>query len=83
MTEPIQDEYKAMMNAIAGMLDKAFNGDAEGTERKTGFMLSIFPFGDEGRFNYISNGADRQDMICLMKEMITRFEGQPEISGNA
>ncbi len=77
MNEPIQDEYKQKMNDIARMLDKAFNGDAKGKSKKVGFMLSIFPFGDEGRFNYISNGADRKEMVCLMKEMITRFEENP------
>ena len=82
MSEPIQDEYLELMNDLAKMLDKAFNGDAKGEDRKVGFMLSVFPFGDEGRFNYIAN-SDRVDIVCLMKEMIARFEGQPEISGNA
>ena len=42
-----------------------------------------FPFGDHsGRCNYISNGADRKDVVTLMKKMIARFEGQPEIEGH-
>ena len=79
----IQSEYEKQMNEIAEVLDVVFNGDAIGKDRKVGFMLSVFPFGDEGRFNYISNVADRKDMVCLMKEIIARFEGQPKISGNA
>jgi hypothetical protein len=44
----------------------------------------VFPFNDhEGRCNYISNGADRRDVVTLMKEQIKRFEGQPEIKGTA
>jgi hypothetical protein len=44
----------------------------------------MFPFSDigdggEGRCNFISNGADRKDIVTLFKEMITRFEGQPEM----
>jgi hypothetical protein len=31
----------------------------------------------------VSNGADRQDVVTLMKEMIARFEGQPEVTGRA
>jgi hypothetical protein len=31
----------------------------------------------------MSNGADRRDVVTLMKEMIARFEGQPEVSGKA
>lgn len=84
MTEPIQEEYKESMNVIAKTLDEVFNGELKGKDRTTGFCLFVFPFGErEGRFNYISNGADRKDMVCLMKEMIARFEGQPEIKGTA
>lgn len=41
-------------------------------------------FGEkEGRCNFISNGADRKDIVTLFKEMIARFEGQPEMQGRA
>lgn len=84
---PIQPEYLDMMNAVAKGLDKVFNGDARGAERPTGFILMVYPFGDlasgDARCNYISNGADRGDVVTLMKEMIARFEGQPEMKGRA
>jgi len=72
---PIQDEYRARMNAIARVLDETFNGDARGSERKTGFVLLVFPYGDvDGRCNYISNGADRRDIIKLLREQANRFD---------
>jgi hypothetical protein len=82
---PIQREYHDMMNAVARGLDEVFNGEAKGAERKTGFVLLVFPFGDAdgSRCNFISNGADRRDVVSLMKEMIARFEGQPEQRGRA
>jgi hypothetical protein len=81
---PIGDEYIEMMNVIAQALDGMFNGNARGDDRKTGFVLMVFPFADQsGRCNYISNGAGRRDIVVLMKEMIARFEGQPEIKGHA
>jgi hypothetical protein len=82
---PVQDEYYAKMVAIVQALDETFNEGAKGNDRKTGFVLMVFPFGDDfdGRCNYMSNGAAREDIITLMKEMIARFEGQPEISGKA
>jgi len=81
---PIQPEYIEMMNAVAHVLDEMFNGKSKGRARKTGFVLMVFPFGDTtGRCNYISNGADRIDVVTLMKEMIQRFEGQPEMQGRA
>jgi hypothetical protein len=48
-------------------------------------VLLVFPYGQvsDGRVNYISNGANRRDIISLMKEMIARFEGQPEVTGHA
>ena len=81
---PIEPQYIDMMNSIARTLNQTFNGDLKGDDRKTGFVLMVFPFGShDGRCNYISNGADRSDVVTLMKEMIARFEGQPEISGRA
>jgi hypothetical protein len=82
---PIQEQYRAQMNAVAQGLDEVLNGKAKGPDRKTGFVLLVFPFGDAdgSRCNFISNGADRRDVVTLMKEMIARFEGQPELTGRA
>jgi hypothetical protein len=81
---PIEAKYRAQMTAIAQVLDSYLNGDAKGNDRKTGFVLMVFPFSDHtGRCNYLSNGADRNDIVTLMKEMIARFEGQPEVKGRA
>lgn len=81
---PIEPRHHATMNKMAGALDQIFNGDNRGANRDWGFVLMVFPFGStDGRCNYISNGADRKDIVILMKEMIARFEGQPEMSGRA
>lgn len=81
---PIEATYAEKMNVMAGALDEYFNGKIGGPDRKTGFVLLVFPFGDdEGRTNFISNGADRRDIVTLFREMIARFEGQPEMSGRA
>ena len=81
---PIEPKYIEMMKLLAGFLDAQFNGEAKGSDRQTGFVLMVFPFGDTtGRCNYISNGADRQDIVTLMKEMVARFEGQPEDTGRS
>jgi hypothetical protein len=82
--QAIQPEYKEKMIAIATALDEMFNGEAKGKDKKVGFVMLVFPFGNEdGRCNYISNGADRKDIVNLMKEQIKRFEGQPEQTGRA
>jgi hypothetical protein len=85
---PISDEYRQKMNVIASILDEGFNGIAKGADRKTGFVLLVFPFNDLDpvgmtRCNFISNGADRKDLVTLFKEMIARFEGQPDVQGSA
>lgn len=81
---PIDPQYIEKMNAVAKTLDVFFNGEIKGKARQTGFVLLVFPFGDHsGRCNYISNGADRKDVVTLMKEMIARFTGQPEMKGHA
>lgn len=72
---PIQDEYRKQMNAIARVLDQTLNGDLKGPKRHTGFVLLVFPFGkSEGRCNYISNGAGRQDIVKLLREQANRFD---------
>ena len=82
---PIEPQYREQMNAVAGALDQVFNGSLKGKDRPTGFVLLVFPFGEavEGRCNFISNGADRKDVVTLFREMIARFEGQPEMAGRA
>ena len=81
---PIEGQHRATMNEVAAALDKIFNGDASGQDRETGFVLLVFPFGaKDGRCNYISNGADRRDIVVMMKEQIARFEGQAEAIGRA
>lgn len=82
---PIDKAYRESMNRLANDIDHAFNGDAKGADRKVGFVMLVFEFGElvEGRCNFISNGADRKDIVALFKEMIARFEGQPEVKGRA
>ena len=81
---PVEQEYHDKMVATVQALDEVFNGEAKGDDRQVGFVLMVFPFCDvEGRCNYMSNGADRKDIVSLMKEMIARFEGQPEMKGSA
>jgi len=88
---PIEPRYREQMNAVARVLDETFNGEHANPhllkmkdERKVGFVLLVFEFGAEpGRCNFVSNGADRRDIVTLFKEMIARFEGQPEVTGRA
>jgi hypothetical protein len=76
---PIEAEYHTQMTAVMQVLDELFNGKVGGPDRKVGFVLMVFPYGDSsGRCNYASNGADRRDIVTLMKEMIRRFEGEAE-----
>jgi hypothetical protein len=85
---PIEEQYRVKMQDLARLLDAVFNGPpVDGLpsgRRTTGFVLLVFPFDShDGRCNYISNGADRKDIVTMMKEQIKRFEGQPELTGRA
>ncbi len=72
---PIEDRYRAQMNAVAKVLDETFNREAKGAARQVGFVLLVFPFGEqEGRCNYISNGADRAEIVKLLREQANRFD---------
>lgn len=81
---PISPEYHARMNLIARKLDFVLNGEAKGAARKVGFVLIQFEFGSApSRCNFISNGASREDIVVLFKEMIARFEGAPKQRGTS
>lgn len=82
--QPIEAEYVQQMNMLARAIDELLNDKDKGPDRKVGFILMIFPFKEhEGRCNYISNGADRKDVVALFKEQIARFEGMPQQQGKA
>lgn len=72
---PIVEEQREMMNVIAQTLDRLFNGEATGDDRKVCFTVLVTNFGDikDGRVNYISNG-EREHVVTMMKELIGRFE---------
>jgi hypothetical protein len=81
---PVDPQLVAAMNELAHLIDGTFNGEAKGEERKWGFCLLAFPFGDsiDGRMNYISN-TDRADIIVALKELLARFEGRHPEEGGA
>jgi len=79
---PIEPEYQRQMEAVARALDGVFNRELKGHARKTGFVLMVFPFGEGGRTNYISN-ANRAQVLTLLKEQVARFEGRYSEKGNA
>lgn len=76
---PIEAAQREMMNEIARLLDRTFNGDRQGDERKVGFALLTYRMGEDltgtGRINYIGNG-ERSQMLIALKELVARWEGR-------
>lgn len=74
----MQPEVRAQVNDLAWRIESALPDGA--------LFALIITLPDraegEGRTNYISN-ANRADMVCLLKEMAARLEGQPEMIGTA
>lgn len=81
---PVEKQYETEMRVIASGLDRMLNGENKGLDCKVGFVLLVFPFGEThgARCNFVSNG-DRRDIVNVLKEMVARFEGQPEMQGHA
>lgn len=74
---PIENQFERQMQQVARDLDARFNPDTAGVDRSVGFVLLVFPFGsDDGRCNYISNGADRRDVLRLLEEQAQWFREQ-------
>lgn len=76
--QPIQPEFRDLMNNLARGIDEILNDRKTGADRRVGFVLLVFNMNQAGeretRCNYISN-ADRLDIVAMMKDQIARFEG--------
>ena len=70
------------LDALARSLDQILNGKGvleDKSLRKNGFILLIFPYGqNDGRANYVSNGARREDIIKMFEVQIARFKEEAE-----
>lgn len=66
---------------LAGYVDVLLNGNRG---RTVGFALVFFPLGEPDRtlVNYVGN-CERADMLVMLKEIVARWEGQPEQRGTA
>jgi hypothetical protein len=71
---PIEPSRVAEMRVLARAIDELLNGDTK--PKANGFVLLMFDMNSpDGRMNYISN-ANRDDMLCALKELIANFEGR-------
>lgn len=81
---PVDPAHHAKMTAIMQTLDEFLNEGTTGADREIGLVVLTFPYGaHDGRCNFMSNGADRKDIVAMFKEMIARFEGQAAVKGTA
>jgi hypothetical protein len=75
-----------VMQAMASALDEALNGKAKGADKKVGFALLTYNFGEHlqgtGRVNYVGNG-ERDDVLVALKELVARWEGRYAEGGAA
>jgi hypothetical protein len=78
MADEVEEKHRQMLKELAHFLDETLNGP-KGSKRKTGFVLFMFDFdqeGDEGpfgRMNYMSN-AKREDILKCLKDFIPHLE---------
>ncbi len=81
---PAEAKHIEQMRAIMKTLDDFINPGQKAPNKNIAIVLMMFPYGEgPGRCNYMSNGVSRKDMIVLLKEQAARFEGMPELKGNA
>ncbi len=83
---PVEPQVQDYIVAATEAIDALLNGKDNSVPKKAGIVMMIFPYGDNskgGKVIFTSNGASHNDLVVLMKEMIARFEGQPEVTGTA
>jgi hypothetical protein len=70
----------AMISAALPLIDTLFNGAAHGKDRKIGYVLLTFPMNrpdlplNEGKCNFGSNGANREDLAKMFRFMLKEWE---------
>ena len=75
-SQPIEPRYQEQMKRVARFIYRIFNRGEKHPDRRTGWVLMVYPFGIvQGRCNYISNSR-REDVICMLKEQLPYFEGR-------
>jgi len=75
---PVEEDLIETMRALGQALDSTFNGDKKTPEKRIGFCLLTFKFGDvsnKSRMNYISN-SNRDDMIKALEEFLNNNRRQ-------
>lgn len=74
---PIESQFQNIMVDVMRTLDTYLNPGLKAPNKKIGIVMLTFHYGevDGSRTNYISNGASREDMTKLLRELADRFEG--------
>lgn len=77
MADPTTDFMQSLARTVDALLTSA-------SGQRLGFALLVFDLdGQEGsRTNYVGN-CDRKDMLAALKEVVARWEGQPQQRGRA
>ena len=73
MPDPIEVNFRTLMDTLAHNIDAIFNGDCEPAERTVAFVLLVANMGEADRIDYISN-ADRASIITMLKELVALDE---------
>jgi len=69
-------DHKKYMQELAAGLDETLNGPNWRNERKVGFVLLTFDFGNsKNGVNYVGNG-DRDEVRLALTELLARWEGR-------
>lgn len=69
-------ETTLLMQRAAEKLDHHFNGLAQGVDRKVGFILVVYPYGEGPRdANYVASSAD--GTVGVLKRLVERLEKRP------
>jgi hypothetical protein len=76
-----EEEFAENMNVVAYGVDTIFNASQQHRPQDWLRDAGVSVRRPRGPVRYISNGANRQEVVAIMKRQIKRLEGQPEITG--
>lgn len=64
---------KDKSEVLCKMIDAAINGKSKAGQKKMGFVLMTFPFGEGGTVAFMSN-AEKEDAMLFLSEQVSEWK---------
>ena len=79
---PVDARSREALHELGRELDRRLNG-GRGRDGETGYVMLVFPFGRAAAPQLLMNGANRRDLLALLRATIAALEDEETSVGRA